>query len=159
MHAQQYGSKYFIVYVWLFQMWTSATGMPPAIRRAPIFPALLSVRACRATNSMTMALHAVVRKRYPREIGVLSHFAFPSFSCVDVNECLEGAMYLLDLCTNDTGCVNLRGSYACACVPGYSLVNGSCQCKYRVIGVLTGRVTTFCVDPCMPDVHSGDGVA
>jgi hypothetical protein len=39
------------------------------------------------------------------------------------------ALNATDLCegVDNSQCVNTEGSYDCTCVPGYTLVNGSCE--------------------------------
>ena len=45
----------------------------------------------------------------------------------DVNECLEAVANQRDICPANTACVNKIGSFQCVCVPGYELVDGTCQ--------------------------------
>lgn len=50
---------------------------------------------------------------------------------LDIDECLVAALNATDLCedTENSQCVNTEGFYDCICVPGYTLVNGSCERK------------------------------
>ena len=45
----------------------------------------------------------------------------------DVNECVEAVAIQRDICPANTACVNTIGSFQCVRVPGYELVDGTCQ--------------------------------
>ena len=54
----------------------------------------------------------------------------------DIDECLDTAFNGDNLCVDvpNSHCINTEGSYECTCVPGYSLLDGSCQrSKYYVL--------------------------
>ena len=53
----------------------------------------------------------------------------------DIDECFVAAVEGTDLCENETNsrCVNSEGSFDCVCVPGYTVVNGTCQRKLLVL--------------------------
>ena len=59
----------------------------------------------------------------------------PTYSPTDIDECFDAAMNSIELCLNNTVCVNNLGSYLCSCVSGYSLVNGTCIRK--IAGVIS----------------------
>ena len=44
------------------------------------------------------------------------------FTLTDVDECTSGTA----TCSENSGCVNQDGSYACICDPGYDYFNGKC---------------------------------
>ena len=46
---------------------------------------------------------------------------------VDIDECLEAALSSVDLCDQNSQCVNSDGSFSCICVPGYEEINGTCS--------------------------------
>ena len=45
----------------------------------------------------------------------------------DVDECMEAALYGIELCSENTVCLNNEGSYECPCISGFHLTNGTCQ--------------------------------
>ena len=49
----------------------------------------------------------------------------------DVDECKAAALNNVQLCSDNTQCVNTPGSYNCACAPGYMLVNGKCEREFN----------------------------
>ena len=53
----------------------------------------------------------------------MNNVGFPS----DIDECLEAAVYNIQLCTQNTVCVNTDGTYECPCISGFQLTNGTCQ--------------------------------
>ena len=63
------------------------------------------------------------------------HFFIATFlhTYADVNECLEAVANQRDICPANTVCVNTIGSFQCVCVPGYELVDGTCQRKFEYI--------------------------
>ena len=44
----------------------------------------------------------------------------------DVDECLDAAINVVNLCEDNSECVNTEGSFLCPCVPGYEMVNETC---------------------------------
>ena len=48
----------------------------------------------------------------------------------DIDECLEAALKSENLCDINAQCINKDGSFECPCVPGYEVVNDTCQRKY-----------------------------
>ena len=58
---------------------------------------------------------------------VLIQSCYLSYLYADVDECLEAVANQRDLCPANTVCVNTIGSFQCVCVPGYELVDGTCQ--------------------------------
>ena len=48
---------------------------------------------------------------------------------LDIDECLVAAVQAVDVCVNVTNsqCVNTEGSFECICVPGYIVVNETCE--------------------------------
>ena len=62
------------------------------------------------------------------------HFhSYLSYFYTDVDECLEAVANQRDICPANTACVNTIGSFQCVCVPGYELVDGTCQRKFEYI--------------------------
>ena len=59
---------------------------------------------------------------------VLAHFCLLFSSGLDIDECrmsiLEGVVACVEV---NTECINTEGSFDCACVGGYELVDGECR--------------------------------
>lgn len=54
---------------------------------------------------------------------------------VDIDECLEAALNSENMCDINAQCINKNGSFECPCVPGYEVVNSTCQRKYVYNGM------------------------
>ena len=63
--------------------------------------------------------------------GIFFHsHSYLSYFYTDIDECLEAVANQRDICPANTACVNTIGSFQCVCVPGYELVDGTCQRKF-----------------------------
>ena len=91
------------------------------------------------------------------------------FFYTDIDECLEAAADLVDICLANTQCVNTPGSFECACASGYTMMEGTCQrmssCIINLLsstlmydiylraacllnGIFSAYITTIYVCPC-----------
>ena len=63
------------------------------------------------------------------------HIVTEVYCFSDLDECLEAATYYIDLCSQNTVCVNTEGAYECPCLSGFKLTNGTCQSKLWMIEI------------------------
>ena len=81
---------------------------------------------------MKMKLHARVSPYHQLMLRLLSDSLIIDVQHAlhflsDVDECLEAALYNTELCAQNTTCLNTEGDYECPCIPGFNLINGTCQ--------------------------------
>ena len=60
--------------------------------------------------------------------GMLTNYSI-IFGFTDIDECLQATYESKQLCSNNTYCVNIPGSFDCVCIPGYEDVDGVCSRK------------------------------
>ena len=52
------------------------------------------------------------------------------YDFTDIDECLQATYEGEQLCSNNTYCMNIPGSFDCVCIPGYEEVDGVCTREY-----------------------------
>ena len=49
---------------------------------------------------------------------------------LDVDECVEAALYNIELCKENSICLNTEGTYECPCISGYKRIDETCQSEF-----------------------------
>lgn len=93
------------------------------ISLAPLSAHALQDMSYMKMGSRAQVCFAIVRILFSYKVCLIVDKHFLS----DIDECLEAAVYNIELCTDNTACLNAQGGYECVCVAGYAITDGECE--------------------------------